>query len=199
MDSESSLEQTVRAKSLQSCGLLVTPWSWAVACQAPLSMGFSRQERWRALPCLPAGDLPHAGIKPASPALAGEFLTTEPRGSVHPSVNGWGRRGVYGYVCCLALECAVGLGASAFLGGSRRCLWPRAELCPDLDLHIGSPPPWRQLSLSPLPGTLRGAPGSRQGPEEGVWPGSSWADLQAGAWSVGACVYCWEQASPESR
>ena len=164
-DSESSLEPTVRAKSLQSCGLLSTPR--AVAHQAPLSMGFSRQEHWSALPCVPAGDLPHAGIKPASPALAGEFLTTEPPGSVHPSVNGWGRRGVYGYVRCPALECAVGLGASAFLGGSRRRPWPWAELCPDLDLHIGSPPPWRQLSPSPLPGTLRGAPGGQAGPRGG--------------------------------
>ena len=41
---------------------------WTVACQAPLSMGFSKQEYWRGLPCLPPGDLPIPGIKPASPA-----------------------------------------------------------------------------------------------------------------------------------
>ena len=40
--------------------LLVTPWT--VACQAPLSMGFSRQEHWRGLPCPPPGDLPDPGI-----------------------------------------------------------------------------------------------------------------------------------------
>ena len=39
---------------------------WTVACQAPLSMGFSRQEYWR-LPCPPPGDFPNPGIKPASP------------------------------------------------------------------------------------------------------------------------------------
>ena len=35
-----------------------------VACQAPLSMGFTRQEYWRGLPCLPTGDLPDPGIEP---------------------------------------------------------------------------------------------------------------------------------------
>ena len=52
---------------------------WAVAFQALLSMGFSRQEDWSGLPCPPPGDLPHPGIEPVSlmsPALAGSFLTT---------------------------------------------------------------------------------------------------------------------------
>ena len=52
---------------------------WSVAHQAPLSMGFSRQEYWSGLPCLPPGDLSDPGIKPASlmsPALAGGFITT---------------------------------------------------------------------------------------------------------------------------
>ena len=39
---------------------------WTVACQAPLSTGFSRQENWSELPCLPPGYLPDPGIKPAS-------------------------------------------------------------------------------------------------------------------------------------
>ena len=42
---------------------------WAAACQAPLSMGFSRQEYWSGLPCPPAGDLPQPGTEPLSPAL----------------------------------------------------------------------------------------------------------------------------------
>ena len=46
-----------------------------VAHQAPLSMGFSRQEYWSGLPCPPPGDLPDPGIKPESPALAGKFFT----------------------------------------------------------------------------------------------------------------------------
>ena len=52
---------------------------WTVARQAPLSMGFSRQEHWSGLPCPSPGDLPDSGIEPASlmsPALAGGFFTT---------------------------------------------------------------------------------------------------------------------------
>ena len=52
---------------------------WTVARQAPLSMGFSKQECWSGLPCPPPGDLPDPGIKPASlmsPALEGGFFTT---------------------------------------------------------------------------------------------------------------------------
>ena len=61
--------------------LFVIPWT--VACQAPLSMGFSSPEYWRGLPFLSPGDLPDPGIKPEidpsslmSPALAGRFFTT---------------------------------------------------------------------------------------------------------------------------
>ena len=39
---------------------------WTVVCQAPVSMGFSRQEYWRGWPCSPPGDLPNAEIEPAS-------------------------------------------------------------------------------------------------------------------------------------
>ena len=69
----------------QSCPTLVT--SWTVACQAPLSMGFSRQEYWCGLPFPPPGDhLPNTGIEPASftsPALAGRFFTTQPLGNTN--------------------------------------------------------------------------------------------------------------------
>ena len=50
-----------------------------MAHQAPLSMGFSRQEYWSELPCSPPGHLPNPGIEPTSvisPALAGGFFTT---------------------------------------------------------------------------------------------------------------------------
>ena len=52
---------------------------WIVACQAPLSMRFSRQAYWTGLPCPPPGDPPDPGIKPASllsPTLARGFFTT---------------------------------------------------------------------------------------------------------------------------
>ena len=56
----------------------------SVAHQAPLSMGFSRQEYWSGSPCPPPRDLPDPGIEPASlmlPALAGGFFTMpEPPG-----------------------------------------------------------------------------------------------------------------------
>ena len=51
-----------------------TPWT--VARQAPLSMGFSRQEYWSGLPCPPPRDLPKPRIEPMSLALAGGFFTT---------------------------------------------------------------------------------------------------------------------------
>ena len=53
---------------------------WAAACQAPLSIGFSRQEYWNGLPCSPPGDLPNPGIKPKSPALQSDSLPSEPPG-----------------------------------------------------------------------------------------------------------------------
>ena len=55
-----------------------TPWT--IACQAPLSMGFSRQEYWRGLPFPSPGDLPDPGIEPESPVLAGGFFTAVPHG-----------------------------------------------------------------------------------------------------------------------
>ena len=52
---------------------------WTVVCQAPPSMGFSRQEPWSGWLFPPPGDFPHPGVKPASlmsPPLAGGFFTT---------------------------------------------------------------------------------------------------------------------------
>ena len=63
------------AQLLSRVRLFMTPGT----CQAPLSMGFPRQEYWTGLPFPTPGDLPDPGIKPASlvsPALAGGFFTT---------------------------------------------------------------------------------------------------------------------------
>ena len=60
------------------------------AQQAPLSLGFSRQEYWSGLPFPSPGNLPDPGIKPASlvsPALAGRFFTTVPPGK--PMCSKW--------------------------------------------------------------------------------------------------------------
>ena len=62
----------------KSCPTLVTPWT--VACQAPLSMGFSRQEYWSVLPFPSPGDLPDSGIKPRSPALQADSLLSKQAG-----------------------------------------------------------------------------------------------------------------------
>ena len=53
---------------------------WTVAHQAPLAMGFSRQEYWNGLPCSPPGDLPYPGIKPRSPTLQADSSPSESLG-----------------------------------------------------------------------------------------------------------------------
>ena len=65
-------------KSLSRVRLFATLWT--VAHQAPPSMGFSRQEYWSGLPFLSPGDLPDPGIKPRSPTLQADALTSEPPG-----------------------------------------------------------------------------------------------------------------------
>ena len=66
----------VKVKSLSRVQLFATLWS--VACQAPLSMGFSRQEYWSGVPFPSPGDLPNPGIEPRSPALQADALSSEP-------------------------------------------------------------------------------------------------------------------------
>ena len=70
----------MHAKLLQFSAL------WTVAHQAPLSMGFSRQEYWSGLLCPPPGDLPDQGIEPMSlksTALTGGFFTTSTAWEAH--------------------------------------------------------------------------------------------------------------------
>ena len=65
--------------------------TWTAARQAPLSMGFSRQEYWNGLPFPPSGNLSDPGIKPMSPeslALANRFFTTEPPGKSNSLLTG---------------------------------------------------------------------------------------------------------------
>ena len=67
----------VCAQLLKHVQLFETPWT--IACQAPLSMEFSRQEYWSGLPFPSPGDLPNPGIEPqslVSPALVGDLFTT---------------------------------------------------------------------------------------------------------------------------
>ena len=72
-----SLESESENEVAQSCPTFATPWT--VAHQAPLSMGFSRQEYWSGLPFPSPGDRPNPEVKSmslTSPALAAGFFTT---------------------------------------------------------------------------------------------------------------------------
>ena len=77
--------------------LFMTPW--AVAHQAPLSMGFSRQEYWSGLPCPFPRGLPNLGIEPKTPGLAGRFFTTEPPGKpIVPQLGKRAPKNIYQYI-----------------------------------------------------------------------------------------------------
>ena len=70
-----------KSESISPVRLSATPGT--VARQAPLSMGFPRQEYWSGLPLPTPGNLPNPGIEPespASPSLSGRFFTTEQHG-----------------------------------------------------------------------------------------------------------------------
>ena len=75
------LHTCICAHALSRVRLVATPWT--VSCEAPLSMGFSRQEYWSRLSCPPPGDLPNPRIEPValvSPALAGRFFIIQATG-----------------------------------------------------------------------------------------------------------------------
>ena len=117
----------------------VTPWT--VAHQAPLSMGFSRQEYWSGLPCPPSEDLPDPGIEPASlqsPALAGRFFTICATWEA-PS-----------QVLIVANRAIAALNISIFIKHSMLCYAKSLQSCPTLCNPIDSSPPG-----SPVPGILQ--------------------------------------------
>ena len=75
----------VCAQSLSPVWLFATPWT--VAHQAPLPMGFSREEYWSGLPCPSPGHLPNPGIEPRSPALQADSLLSELPGELYLFAN----------------------------------------------------------------------------------------------------------------
>ena len=81
----------VHTKLLQSCLTLCNLMDCSP--QAPLSMGFSRQEYWSGVPCPPPGELPDPGMETASltsPELAGRFFTTSATWEAQrPRFNTW--------------------------------------------------------------------------------------------------------------
>ena len=76
----------MKVKSLSRVRLFATPWT--AAYQAPLSMGFSRQEYWSRLPFPSPGDLPDPGIEPGSSGLQADALPSEPPGDWNKKVGG---------------------------------------------------------------------------------------------------------------
>ena len=122
--------------SLSRVGLFETPW--AAAHQAPLSMGFSRQEYWSGLPCPPPGGLPNPGIEPGSPALQADSFPSEPPGK---PPQGWGvdpKR--------LSLSCS-----QRTLSSCITPLLPSLTLCIHYMLSLCSLPPCKHcLSLTSM-------------------------------------------------
>ena len=98
------------AQSLSRLWLFATPWT--VAFQAPLFIGFSRQEYWSGLPCSPPVDLPNSGIEPRSPALQADSLLSEPPGK--PTISVYGRTWQEGRRTCMWME----LNQQIFFGGT---------------------------------------------------------------------------------
>ena len=82
---------------------------WIVACQAPLFMGFSKQECWNGLPCLPPEDLPDPEIQPISPmspALQADSSSAEPSGkpcSMYGEIQECGLTDTTPFICASAI------------------------------------------------------------------------------------------------
>ena len=77
---ESAFSQCSKKKSVRLSVVSDSATPWTVACQAPVFMGFLRQEYWSGLSYPSPRDLPDPGIEPASPALQADSLPSEPPG-----------------------------------------------------------------------------------------------------------------------
>ena len=71
----------------KSCLTLATPWTWTIALQVPLSMGFPRQEYWSGLSFPSPEDLPYPGIKPITPAWQADSLPLSHQGSPQSGID----------------------------------------------------------------------------------------------------------------
>ena len=136
----------VHAQSLSHVWLFATLWT--IACQAPLSMGFSRQEYQRGLPWPLPGDLPDPGTEPtslASPSLVGGFFTTSttweaPYVLIPPLFSGFpshsGHHGSLSWVSCALQQVLTSL----------HFIWGVYHTALDLPCHMSK---WQ--SHAPLP------------------------------------------------
>ena len=92
-----------KCQSLSHVWLLATPWT--VACQAPLSMGFSRQECWSGLPFPPPGDLPDPGIELRSPALQADCLPSQPPGKSYLLSGDTRNKSIFSFIWLSQTSC----------------------------------------------------------------------------------------------
>ena len=77
----------LKVKFISRVRLFATPWT--VACQAPLSTGFSRQEYWSGLPFPSPGCLPNPGIEAMFPTLQADSLPSEPPRNPYMQSTSW--------------------------------------------------------------------------------------------------------------
>ena len=83
---------------------------WIAAHQAPVSMGFSRQEYWSGLSCPPSGDLPDPGIEPASPSVScteGRFFIGEPPGKFMIDINSSITKQFHSWIFIQVIYCLI--------------------------------------------------------------------------------------------
>ena len=103
-----TIKKRADVKLLSHVQLFVTQWT--IACQAPPSIGFSRQESWSGLPFPSPGDLPDTETEPGSPALQADSLPSELPGA--PFFNN--RKVIFQYHNLrqnmqIVFDCTVGL------------------------------------------------------------------------------------------
>ena len=103
---EDPLEKEMETHS----NILAWKTPWTIACQAPPSMGFSRQEYWSGVPLPSPGDLPYPGIKPGSPALWADVLSSKPPGK-QPEITPNSQVGIqtqFKYLVCSIPDSVLG-------------------------------------------------------------------------------------------
>ena len=122
--------EEVKCQFLSHVLLFVTPWT--VACQAPLSMEFSRQEYWSGLLFPPPGDLPNPGMESIFPALQADSLLFEPLGKpIHICLCQ-----SLSYVLLFATPWTVAHQTPLSMGFSRQEYWSGLQFPPPGYIHI---------------------------------------------------------------
>ena len=142
----------------KSCPALVNPWT--VACQAPLSTEFSRQEYWSGLPFPSPGELPDPGTELKSPALPADALLTKLQGKLQSKSCLVVSNSLWPHGLWNIPGQKTGVGSLSLLQG----IFPTQELNPGIPhcrqilyqpSHEGSPKMWRCRGLNPGPHTCK--------------------------------------------